>query len=128
MGEKLYKLPKFRFFVRIVLLWVLILLFIKFSFVYGLDKKAVTVGIIIFGFLSQAFAGLLSFIGLIPILGPVLVKVLSWPIFLTINGLAYVVTFFAIKSGLIKETVNSKLLVSILLLGMLLGFILGKVF
>lgn len=128
MEERLLKKPKTRFLVRVILLWVLILLFIRFSFVYGLDKKVTTAGVIVFGFLSEAFAGLLSLIALIPVLGPVLVKVLSWPVFLTINGLAYIVTFFAIKSGLVKEAVNSKLLVSVLLFGILLGFILGKLF
>lgn len=128
MENRPSKLPKSRFLMRMILLWVLILLFIKFSFIYGLDKKAMAAGVIVFGFLSQAFAGLLSLIGLIPILGPILVKVLSWPVFLTINGLAYLTTFFAIKSGLVKEVVNSKLLVTILLLGILLGFILGKLF
>lgn len=128
MEKRLLKKPKSRFLMRMILLWVLILLFIKLSFVYGLDKKAMAAGVIVFGFLSQAFAGLLSLIGLIPILGPVLVKILSWPVFLTINGLAYLTTFLAIKSGLVKEVANSKLLVTILLLGILLGFILGKIF
>ena len=117
-----------RNFLRMILLWILIALFIKFSFVYGLDKKATTAGVIVFGFLTQAFTGLLALIGTIPFLGPIIVKVLSWPIFLTINGLAYLVTFFAVKSGLVKETINSKLIVTVLLIGILLGFILGKIF
>ena len=111
-----------------ILLWILIALFIKFSFVYGLDKKDTTAGVIVFGFLTQAFTGLFALIGTIPFLGPLIVRVLSWPIFLTINGLAYLVTFFAIKSGLVKETINSKLIVTVLLIGVLLRFILGKIF
>lgn len=128
MGKELAKLAKSRNFVRMILLWILIALFIKFSFVYGLDKKAMAAGVIVFGVLSQAFAGLLALIATIPFLGPIIVKVLSWPIFLTINGLAYLVTFFAIKSGLVKEAINSKLVVTVLLIGILLGFILGKIF
>lgn len=121
-------MPRFRNFLRVILLWILIALFIKFSFVYGLDKKAMAAGVIVFGFLTQAFVGLLALIGTIPVLGPIIVKVLSWPVFLTINGLAYLVTFFAVKSGLVKETINSKLIVTVLLIGILLGFILGKIF
>ena len=127
MKGNLTKSPKFKFFIRLILLWILIFLFIEFSFIYGLDKKAITAIVIIFGFLSQAFSGLLALIGLVPFLGPFLVKILSWPVFITINGLAYIVTFFAVKAGLAKEVIHSRLLVTIFLIGILLGFILGKV-
>ena len=128
MEKKTADSQKSRFFIKIVLLWALIFLFIKFSFSYGLDKKAMTVGVIIFGFFTNAFSGLLALIGMIPFWGPLLVKILSWPVFITINGLAYIITFFAFKSGLVKETVNSKFLATAFLLGILFGFILGKIF
>lgn len=119
---------KIRFFLRIILLWILMALFIKVGFIYGWDKKVMAAGVIVFGFISQAFAGLLAVIAMVPILGPILVRVLSWPVFLTINGLAYLVTFFAIKAGMVKDAVNSKVLVTMFLIGTLLGFILGKIF
>ncbi|HGY56452.1 MAG TPA: hypothetical protein ENK44_12150, partial [Caldithrix abyssi] len=75
----------------------------------------------------QAFVGLLNIIGLVPIIGPIIAKVLALPFFWLINALGYFVSILAIKRGYTKEVVNYRILTVVLLVGIVIGFILGKI-
>ena len=83
--------------------------------------------IVIFGIISQAFVGLLNIIGLIPLIGPIIAKVLALPFFWLLNALGYFVSILAIKRGYTKEVVNYRILTVVFLIGLVFGFILGKI-
>jgi hypothetical protein len=117
-----------RKYLNLIGIWLCLLLAIAASFVYHLDKKATAFFVIVFGFVTQAFTGLISIIGLMPVVGPVIAKVLAWPLFLTLNGLAYLITFFALGRGKKKRVLESRVLVTTFLFGILIGFLLGKIF
>ncbi len=112
---------------KVISLWLIIILFIKVGFLYGIDKKITAIGIIIFGLITQAFTGLVGIIGFIPTVGPILAKILAWPIFATLNGLAFLVTFFALKRGQGKRVFDARVVVTIFLTGIIIGFILGNI-
>jgi len=117
-----------RKYLRLIGVWICIILAIKVSSIYHLDKKTITLFVVAFGFITQAFSGLVAVIGLLPIVGPVVAKVLAWPLFLTINGIAYLVTLVAVGKGKKKKVIESRILVTVFLVGVIIGFLLGKIF
>ena len=80
---------------------------------------------IVFGLVSQAFIGLINLIALIPVVGPLVAKVLALPIYWILNGLGYFVSLIAIKKGYSKDVVNYRVLTIVFLVGVAVGFIIG---
>ena len=117
----------FQAFWKTILTWVLIIAFIIIGLSLNMDKSIMGGVIVIFGIVSQAFVGLLNIIGLIPLIGPIIAKVLALPFFWLINALGYFVSILAIKRGYTKEVVNYRILTVVFLIGIVFGFILGKI-
>jgi hypothetical protein len=98
------------------------------SRIFKFDKSATALLILVFGYATHAFAGLIAIIGTIPVVGTYLVTILTLPFFLLVNGLAYLVTLIALRKGDAKAVMNSRILVSALLVGIIIGYFLGKLF
>ena len=113
---------------KILLLWAVIFLIVALGVHFGIDKKVIGVSVAIFGFLTNAFAGLLTLIAFVPFIGPLIVKVVTLPIFWVFNGLGYFLSAFAIKRGYSKEVMNYRVLTMAFLVGIIVGFILGSIF
>ncbi|MCF7797582.1 MAG: hypothetical protein K9N36_07410 [Candidatus Marinimicrobia bacterium] len=90
------------------------------------DKKLMAGLVVLVGILSNAFAGVVALLGLIPFLGPLLIKVLSIPFFWILNALGYFVSIFFVRKGYGTQVVNSRVLTIVLLVGVVIGYILGK--
>lgn len=90
------------------------------------DKKLMAGLVVLVGILSNAFAGVVALLGLIPFLGPLLIKVLSIPFFWILNALGYFVSIFFVRKGYGTQVVNSRVLTITLLVGVVIGYILGK--
>jgi len=119
----------FRANYKIILIWIGILLFIKVAFYFHLQKSVIATFVVLFGLIAQAFTGLLSLISYIPFIGPMITKIISLPLFLLINGITYITTIvFIRKKGGKKDIVISRSLTNALLIGIIIGFILGKLF
>jgi hypothetical protein len=112
---------------KILLIWLVIVVFVILGIHLGWDEKVIATIVLIFGFLTHAFSGLMGLISLIPTIGPMIVNVITLPFFLVINGIAYLVTFIALRRGYRKDVVSSRLLTVSLLIGIIIGYILGKV-
>lgn len=115
-----------RAFWKTILAWVFIVTFVVIGIQYNLDNTVIGGGVVIFAIISQAFIGLLKILGLIPIVGPFIVQILALPFYWIINALGYFVSLLAIKRGYSKDVVNYRILTVILLTGIVIGFILGK--
>ena len=113
-------------FWKTILLWLIIGIFIVIALHYQVDKNIIGGSVVIFGIITQAFIGLLNIIGLVPLIGPILAKVLALPLFWLINALGYFVSIIAIKRGYSKQVINYRILTIVLLIGIVIGFILGK--
>ena len=116
----------FKTFWKTILLWIIIGVFISVALHYGVDKNIIGGAVVVFGIITQAFIGLLNIIGLIPLIGPIIAKVLALPLFWLINALGYFVSIVAIKRGYSKQVINYRILTVVLLVGIVIGFILGK--
>ncbi|GBG12517.1 uncharacterized protein NMK_0048 [Novimethylophilus kurashikiensis] len=93
---------------------------------YGLDAKLVAGGMVLFGLVSSAFAWLLGVIGLVPIAGPLILKILAIPFIWLLNAIGYLVSFIAIRRGYSKDVLTYRGLTIALLVGIVIGYILGK--
>jgi hypothetical protein len=117
----------FQAFWKIILTWALIIIFLLIGLYLDIDKSVIGGAIVIFGIISQAFVGFLNIIVLIPFIGPIIAKVLALPFFWLLNALGYFVSILAIKRGYTKEVVNYRILTVVFLIGIVFGFILGKI-
>lgn len=90
------------------------------------DKEIMASLVVLFGIISHAFAGLVALIALIPFIGPLLIKVLSIPVFWLLNAGGYFVSILFVKKGFGASVVQGRVLTIVLLVGVVIGFILGK--
>jgi len=116
----------FQAFWKTILTWIIIVTFVVIAIHYNVDKSVIGGFVVIFGIVSQAFIGLINIIGLLPLVGPFAAKILALPLFWLINGLGYFVSLIAIKKGYSKDVVNYRILTVVLLIGIVIGFIIGK--
>lgn len=110
---------------KTLVLWGVILAVVLVLLYLNVDKKVIAILTVTLGLLTKAFAGLGALIALIPVVGPLIVKVLTMPLFWILNGLGYLVSLIAIKKGYSKKVVQSRIVTVALLVGLLLGYILG---
>lgn len=111
---------------------ILIMISVFYGLTYfGVDKILSTAIVALLGIFMevarQIFSQVIFIIQSIPYIGPIVAKVIVWPFFITINGIAYLVTLTFIRVRGVKEVANAKLLTAVFLIGILLGFILGRV-
>ncbi len=125
------KKPKFKEDLEITVT-ILIMISVFYGLIYfGVDKILSTAIVALLGILMevarQVFSQVIFIIQSIPYIGPIIAKVIVWPFFITINAVAYLVTLTFIRVKGVKEVANAKLLTAVFLIGILLGFILGRV-
>ncbi|MEK6756351.1 MAG: hypothetical protein AABZ02_09390 [Bacteroidota bacterium] len=109
-----------------ILAWLLIAILVALGFYFAVDKSVIAFVVLLVGILGQAFAALIAWIGLVPIVGPIVAHVLSIPFIWLLNGIGYLVSIVAIKRGYSKDVLNYRVLTVTLLAGITLGYILGK--
>ena len=120
------KISFFKHYKFHILLWVLIGVAVVVALEYGVDEKIVVFTTLVLGIFTQVFAGLGALVAMIPILGPILIKVVTIPFFWMINALGHGVSIVAIKKGYTDELVKSRVLTIALLIGIVLGYIMGN--
>jgi hypothetical protein len=113
-------------FWKTILLWLIIATIVGIGLYFHVDKTALGVVILIFGLITQAFTGLINIIGLIPIIGPIIAQLLALPFFWLLNSLGYFASLVAIRRGYHKQVINYRVLTVVLLIGIIIGYILGK--
>jgi len=123
MSKKISFFKNYKFH---ILLWILIGVSVVAALQYGVDEKIVVFTTLILGIFTQVFAGLGALIAMIPIIGPILIKIITIPFFWMINALGHGVSIVAIKKGYTNELVKSRVLTIALLIGIVLGYIMGN--
>ncbi|MEX2116860.1 MAG: hypothetical protein WEB37_08230 [Bacteroidota bacterium] len=109
-----------------ILAWGIIAAVIVLGFELGVDRTVIGFSVLIVGLLGEAFAALMAWIALVPIVGPLIAKVLALPFFWLLNGVGYLASIVAIKQGYRRDVVNYRVLTITLLIGVAIGYILGK--
>ena len=107
-------------------LWLAIVGLAWWGYEKHVDGTVIAGGVFVVGLVTNAFAWLLGIIGLVPILGPLVVKVLSIGFIWLLNAVGYLVSFIAIKRGYSKDVLTYRGLTVALIVGIVIGFIIGK--
>ena len=106
----------------LLLLVALMLLALKF----GWNLKAVAAVTFAIGLASNLFLWLLGLIAVVPLVGPLVVKILALPFIWVLNGVGYLVSYVAIRRGYSQDVITYRALTLALLLGVVIGFVLGN--
>ena len=95
---------------------------------FNVDRSVIAGSVLLVALVSNAFAWLLGVIALVPIIGPIVVKVLSIGFIWLLNAVGYLVSFVAIRRGYSKDVLTYRGLTVALIIGIIIGFVLGKLF
>jgi hypothetical protein len=93
---------------------------------FNIDAKLLALFALIAGFITNGFVALATLVSLVPLVGPLLVKILSAPVVWLLNSLGYFVSAVAIKKGYGSEVVSHRMMTLILLVGVVIGYIIGN--
>ena len=93
---------------------------------YGIDKKLIVFTAFIIGVFTEIFAGIGILVAAIPIVGPMIIKIVSIPVFWILNALGTLVSGIAIKKGYATELAKGRIMTLALLIGMIIGYIIGN--
>lgn len=93
---------------------------------FNVDRGVIAVSVVAVGLISNAFAWLVGIIALVPVIGPIIVKVLSIGFIWLLNAVGYLVSIVAIRRGYSKDVLTYRGLTIALVIGVVIGFVLGK--
>ena len=105
---------------------LIIILLVWLGLKFNVDEKVIAGIALIFALLSGAFAWLVAIITLVPIIGPLIIKILSIPLVWLINGIGYLISYTAIKRGYSKDVLTYRGLTITLIIGIVIGFIIAN--
>ena len=120
------KLPWWKSWKFMLPIWGFIVLFIWLGAHFGIDVQVIAGGVFLFGLLSNAFAWLLGIIAVVPLIGPLIVKILSIGFIWLLNAIGYFVSFIAIRRGYSKDVLTYRGLTIALIVGIVIGYVLAK--
>lgn len=111
-------------------LWSLVTIAVVGGLVYimlhrGWDVRAVAIITLVIGFIAQIFTGIAALLGMIPVVGPIVVKVFTLPIIWVVNAGGSLTSAYVVKKGYGRDVVSFNLVVLVLLIGIIIGYVLG---
>jgi len=111
-----------------VIVWLVIVGFAWMALEHNVDKSVVAGSVVVVGLVSNAFAWLLGVIALVPVIGPLIVKVLSIGFIWLLNAVGYLVSLVAIKRGYSRDVLTYRGVTIAMIIGIVIGYVLGKIF
>jgi len=109
-----------------IVIWIIAGGLIFAASYYGIDKKLIVFTAFIIGVFTEIFAGIGILVAAIPVVGPMIIKIISIPIFWILNALGTLVSGIAIKKGYATELAKGRIMTLALLIGMIIGYIIGN--
>ena len=116
----------FKQYPRKLFFWFLILVIISIAVNCGIDKKIIVFCAFVISVFTEVFVGLGVLIAAIPIVGPMIIKIVTIPIFWILNAMGTLISGVAIKKGYATELAKGRILTLALLIGMIIGYIIGN--
>ena len=109
-----------------IFFWIFLSTAFGFSIHYGINKKILVFIAFLISVFSEVFVGLSALIAAIPIIGPMIIKIITIPVFWIFNAMGTLVSGIAIKKGYATEFAKGRILTLALLIGMIIGYIIGN--
>lgn len=107
-------------------LWLGMAVLVGLGLYFDVDRGVIAGSVVAIGLISNAFAWLLGMIALVPVIGPVIVKVLSIGFIWLLNAVGYLVSYIAIRRGYSRDVLTYRGLTVAVIIGIVIGFVLGK--
>ncbi|MHB8914248.1 MAG: hypothetical protein ACYC4K_00380 [Thiobacillus sp.] len=107
-------------------LWIVIGVLVTLGIHYEVNARVIAGSVLLVGVLSNAFAWLAGLVMLVPVIGPLIVKVLSIGFIWLLNAVGYLVAFVAIRRGYSKDVLTYRGLTVALIVGIVIGYILAQ--
>ena len=107
-------------------LWIVIAALVWLGFHFNVDSSVIAGSVVAIGLLSNAFAWLLGVIALVPVVGPIIVKILTIGFIWVLNAVGYLVSYIAIRRGYSKDVLTYRGLTVAVIIGVVIGFVLGR--
>ena len=107
-------------------LWLAIVLLVWWANEHRVNTAVIAGSVVVVGLITNAFAWLLGIIALVPLIGPLIVKVLSIGFIWLLNAVGYLVSYVAIKRGYSKDVLSYRGVTIALIIGIVIGYVLGK--
>lgn len=125
-GELSARLPWWRNWKVMLPLWCAIGGLVWLGLYFNVDRGVIAASVVAVGLISNAFVWLLGVIALVPVIGPVIVKILSIGFIWLLNAIGYLVSYVAIRRGYSKDVLTYRGLTLAVIIGIVIGFVLGK--
>ena len=107
-------------------LWIAVGVLVWLGLHYHVDAWLIVGGVFIVGLLSNAFAWIVGMIALVPVIGPLIAKVLSVGFIWLLNAIGYLVSLIAIRRGYAKDVLTYRGLTIALIVGIVIGYVVCK--
>ena len=116
----------FNLYYKKIIFWILLTTAFIFSTNYGIDKKIIVFIAFVISVFTEVFVGLSALVATIPVVGPMVIKIVTIPVFWIFNAMGTLVSGLAIKKGYATELARGRILTLALLVGTILGYIIGN--
>ena len=126
-AQKIQLKSLLKIYYRKIFFWIFLFTVFVFSIQYGIDKKVIVFIAFVISVFTEVFVGFSAFIAAIPIIGPMIIKIVTIPVFWIFNAMGTLVSGLAIKKGYATELAKGRILTLALLIGMIIGYILGNI-
>lgn len=93
---------------------------------FNWDARVLAGVAVLVGLVSGLFVWLVGIIGLVPLIGPIIVKVLSFGFIWLLNAMGYLVSYIAIRRGYSRDVLTYRGLTMALLIGIVIGYIVAQ--
>lgn len=90
------------------------------------DHKVLAGVTLVVGLVSGLFVWVLGLIGLVPLIGPLIVKALSLGFIWLLNALGYLVSYIAIRRGYSQDVLTYRGLTVALIVGIIIGYVVAQ--
>lgn len=105
---------------------LLIVGFVYWGLQHGWDVKMLAGVTVLVGLVSGVFFWIVGLIGVLPIIGPIVVKVLSFSFIWLLNAMGYLISFIAIRRGYSKDVLTYRGLTLALMIGIVIGYVIAQ--
>ena len=105
--------------------WISLGVLVVVAYYRHWDARLVGGGALLAAVLSNAIAWLAAMVAMVPLVGPLIVKVLALPFIWVLNAVGYVISLLAIRRGYSKDVLTYRGLTIALIVGIVIGYILG---
>ncbi len=90
------------------------------------DARVLAGVAVLVGLVTGLFVWLVGIVGLVPLIGPIIVKVLSFGFIWLLNAMGYLVSYIAIRRGYSRDVLTYRGLTMALLIGIVIGYIVAQ--